>query len=164
MARHPSAPPGPGAETQKMQLWRHKRWSLGQEELHRGCWVVAPVRHVLSSGWKETSGSQTCAWLWRADTENSGTGCGRESAEVPAGLSPARGDPQECQALPFAASPGQPVSWEEGRPRGPWDSPLLVTGWPSPPVVGLEPPGSPERQRHIQAVSIHYRRCRAGKP
>lgn len=103
------------------------------------------------------STGQTCAELWlerdlrlpdlrlavEGQTQRT-VRRGRESAEAPAGPSPASDDPQECQALPFTASAGQPVSWEEGRPRGPWGSPLLVTGWPSLPVVGLEPPGSPE--------------------
>lgn len=37
-----------------LQLWRHKRQSLGQEEPHRGCWVVAQA---------ESTG-QTCAECW----------------------------------------------------------------------------------------------------
>lgn len=69
------------------------------------------------------STGQTCAELWlerdlrlpdlrlavEGQTQRT-VGRGRESAEAPAGPSPAGDDPQECQALPFAASAGQPVS------------------------------------------------------
>lgn len=49
--QHPSALL---AQVRSLQLWRHKRQSLGQEEPHRGCWVVAQA---------ESTG-QTCAELW----------------------------------------------------------------------------------------------------